>query len=171
MKIVLLGYMASGKSSIGKRLSKKLSMRFLDLDDYIIEQEKMSISKIFELKGEVYFRLIEHKYLKEILAKDEGFILALGGGTPCYANNMEEINKGDTLSIYLQGSTATMIERLIRKKAKRPLIASLGDDKIPEFVAKHLFERRPFYEQAKTTIKIDDKTKKEIAEELEIFLY
>ena len=170
MKIVLLGYMASGKSSIGKRLSKKLSMRFLDLDDYIIEQEKMSISEIFKLKGEVYFRLIEHKYLKEILAKDEKFILALGGGTPCYANNMEEINKGDTLSIYLQGSTANMIERLIRKKAKRPLIASLGDDKIPEFVAKHLFERRPFYEQAKTTIKIDDKTKKEVANELELLL-
>jgi len=170
MKIVLLGYMASGKSSIGKRLSKKLSMRFLDLDDYIIEQEKMSVSKIFELKGEVYFRLIEHKYLKEILAKDEKFILALGGGTPCYANNMEEINKGNTLSIYLQGSTATMIERLIRKKSKRPLIAYLGDDKIPEFVAKHLFERRPFYEQAKKTIKIDDKSKKEVAKELVTFL-
>ncbi|KGL63628.1 shikimate kinase [Polaribacter sp. Hel1_85] len=170
MKIVLLGYMASGKSSIGKRLSKKLSMKFLDLDDYIIEKEEMSISKIFETKGEVYFRLIEHKYLKEILAKDENFILALGGGTPCYANNMEEVNKGNTSSIYLQGSTATMIERLIKKKAKRPLIASLGDDKIPEFVAKHLFERRPFYEQAKTTIKIDDKTKKEVAEELKKLL-
>ncbi len=170
MKIVLLGYMASGKSSIGKRLSKKLSLRFLDLDDYIIEQEKMSISKIFELKGEVYFRLIEHKYLKEILAKDEKIILALGGGTPCYANNMEEINKVDAISIYLEGSTANMIERLIRKKAKRPLIASLGDDKIPEFVAKHLFERRPFYEQAKMKIKIDNKTKKEVALELEQLL-
>ena len=166
MKIVLLGYMASGKSSIGKRLSKKLSMRFLDLDDYIVEKEKMSISKIFQIKGEVYFRLIEHKYLKEIIENDENFILALGGGTPCYANNMDEINKNDTLSIYLQGSTATMIERLIRKKSKRPLIASLGDYKIPEFVAKHLFERRPFYEQAKKTIKIDDKTKKEVAKEL-----
>jgi shikimate kinase len=170
MKIVLLGYMASGKSSIGKRLSKKLSMSFLDLDDYIIEKEGMPISKIFETKGEVYFRLIENKYLKEILAKDEKFILALGGGTPCYANNMEEINKKDAVSIYLQGSTATMIERLIRKKSKRPLIASLSDDKIPEFVAKHLFERRPYYEQAKTTIKIDHKTKKEVAEELVILL-
>ena len=171
MKIVLLGYMASGKSTIGKRLSKKLSLRFLDLDDYIVEKEKMSISKIFEIKGEVYFRLIEHKYLKEILENDENFILALGGGTPCYANNMDEINKNDTLSIYLQGSTPTMIERLIKKKSKRPLIASLGDDKIPEFVAKHLFERRPFYEQAKTTVKIDDKTKKEVARELAALLY
>ena len=170
MKIVLLGYMASGKSSIGKRLSKKLSMRFLDLDDYIIEKEGMPISKIFETKGEVYFRLIENKYLKEILAKDEDFILALGGGTPCYANNMEEVKKGDTLSIYLQGSTATMIERLIRKKSKRPLIASLGDDQIPEFVAKHLFERRAYYEQAKTVVKIDNKTKKEVAEELVLLL-
>ena len=104
--------------------------------------------------------------MKEIIENDENFILALGGGTPCYANNMDEINKNDTLSIYLQGSTATMIKRLIRKKSKRPLIASLGDDKIPEFVAKHLFERRPFYEQAKKTIKIDDKTKKEVAKEL-----
>ena len=170
MKIVLLGYMASGKSSIGKRLSKKLSTRFLDLDDYIVEKEKMSISKIFQIKGEVYFRLIEHKYLKEIIENDENFILALGGGTPCYANNMDEINKNDTLSIYLQGSTATMIKRLIRKKSKRPLIASLGDDKIPEFVAKHIFERRPFYEQAKMTIKIDDKSKKEITAELEKIL-
>ena len=170
MKIVLLGYMASGKSSIGKLLSKKLSMKFLDLDDYIIAQEKMSISKIFEEKGEVYFRGIEHTYLKEILDKKEDFILALGGGTPCYGTNMQEINTGNTMSIYLQGSTATMIERLIRKKSKRPLIASLGDDKIPEFVAKHLFERRPFYEQATTTVKIDGIKKKEVAEVLEKLL-
>ena len=166
MKIILLGYMASGKSSIGRRLSKMLSMKFLDLDDYIIEKEQMSISEIFKEKGEVYFRLIENTYLKEILAKDGDFILSLGGGTPCYANNMEEINKGDTLSIYLQGGVTTMVKRLINKKSKRPLIASLGDDKIPEFVAKHLFERRPYYEQAKITVKIDDKKKKDVAKEI-----
>ena len=166
MKIVLLGYMASGKSSIGRRLSKKLSMRFLDLDDYIIEKEKMSISEIFKSKGEVYFRLIENKYLKEVLNIDDNFILALGGGTPCYANNMDEINNSDAKSFYLQGSTQTMIKRLIKKKSKRPLIASLGDDKIPEFVAKHLFERRPLYEKAQTIISIDNKSKKKVAKEL-----
>lgn len=170
MKIVLLGYMASGKSSIGKRLSKKLSVQFLDLDDYIIEKEKMSISEIFEKKGEVYFRLIENKYLKEVLSKEDDFILALGGGTPCYANNIEEINKENNLSIYLQGSTQTMINRLIKKKSKRPLIASLSNDKLAEFVAKHLFERRTYYEQAKITVKIDHKTKKEVAEELQNLL-
>ncbi len=166
MKIVLLGYMASGKTTIGKRLSKKLSLNFIDLDDYIIEKEKMSISDVFKNKGEVYFRLIENKYLKEILSENDNFLLSLGGGTPCYANNMEEINKENTISIYLEGGTATMIERLIRKKAKRPLIASLGDDKIPEFVAKHLFERRPFYELAKMKVKIDKKTKKNVAKEI-----
>jgi len=171
MKIVLLGYMASGKSSIGKRLSKKLSLSFIDLDDYIIEKEKMSISDVFKKKGEIYFRRIESKYVKEILSKDGNFVLSLGGGTPCYGNNMEEINKKDTVSIYLQGSIPTMVKRLIKKKSKRPLIASLEDDKIPEFVAKHIFERLPFYEQAKIKIKIDDKTKKELATELEKLLH
>ncbi|WP_298777613.1 shikimate kinase [uncultured Polaribacter sp.] len=167
MKIVLLGYMASGKSSIGKLLAKKLNYQFIDLDDYIIEKEKMTISEIFKVKGEIYFRNIENKYLKEVILKGEKYILALGGGTPCYANNMEVINSSkDSVSIYLQGSTSTMIKRLIKKKSKRPLIASLGDDKIPEFVAKHLFERRPFYEQAKHTIKIDDVKKKEIAKKI-----
>ena len=170
MKIVLLGYMASGKSSVGKLLSKKLSMKFLDIDDYIINKEGMSIAEIFEKKGEVYFRVIENKYLKEVLNTKDQFILALGGGTPCYANNMEEINKGDTVSIYLQGKTKTMIDRLIKKKSKRPLIASLADDKISEFVAKHLFERRMYYELAKITVKIDAKTKKEIAKKLKKIL-
>jgi shikimate kinase len=94
----------------------------------------------------------------------------LGGGTPCYANNMKEINKGDTVSIYLQGKTKTMIDRLIKKKSKRPLIASLADDKISEFVSKHLFERLMYYELAKITVKIDAKTKKEIAKKLKKIL-
>jgi len=170
MKIVLLGYMASGKSSIGKKLSKRLKMNFIDLDDYIIAKEKATIAEIFKQKGEVYFRNIENKYLKEILAKKDNFILSLGGGTPCYANNMELIKEKATISIYLQGNVSTMVKRLINKKAKRPIIASLGDDKIPEFVAKHLFERRFFYEQAKMTIKIDTKTKTEIAKELALLL-
>jgi|TARA_B110000967_G_scaffold202731_1_gene242111 shikimate kinase len=170
MKIVLLGYMASGKSSIGKKIAKSMAMNFIDLDDYIIEHEKMSIADIFKNKGEIYFRLIEHQYLKEILSKSDDFILSLGGGTPCYAKNMEEVNKGDTISVYLNGSIPTMVKRLIKKKAKRPLIASLNDDQIPEFIAKHLFERSFFYEQAKLTVKIDDKTKNEVATALKKLL-
>jgi shikimate kinase len=170
MQIILLGYMASGKSTIGKVVSKKLNINFIDLDDYISEQEKMSVPEIFKMKGEIYFRRIENTYLKEILNSEGNFVLSLGGGTPCYANNMEEINNSEAISIYLQGNVPTMVKRLIKKKSKRPLIASLGDDQIPEFVAKHLFERRFFYEQAKMTIKIDEKSKKQVAEELEKLL-
>ena len=166
MRIVLLGYMASGKSSIGKKISKSLNTSFIDLDDYIIEKKKMSISEIFSEKGEIYFRKIEHQYLKEILENFNDFILSLGGGTPCYANNMELIKQSNTTSIYFQGSVSTLTKRLIKKKAKRPLIASLEDDKIPEFIAKHLFERRFFYEQANITVKIDDKKKSQVALEL-----
>lgn len=167
MKIVLLGYMASGKSSIGKRIAKSLNISFIDLDDYIIEKENSSIAEIFSSKGEIYFRKIEHVYLKEILDNEKNFILALGGGTPCYANNMDLINNSTATSIYLQGNVPTLVERLIKKKAKRPLVASLSDEQIPEFVAKHLFERRAFYEQAEMTFKIDQKSKKAVAKEIE----
>ena len=170
MKIVLLGYMASGKSSIGKTLSKKLSLRFIDLDDYIIEKENRSIADLFKEKGEIYFRRIESEYLIEILSIDDDLMLSLGGGTPCYGNNMEEINKENTISVYLQGSIPTISKRLIKDKSKRPLISVLADNKITEFVAKHIFERRPFYEQAKMTIKIDDKTQTEVTTELEKLL-
>ena len=84
MKIVLLGYMASGKSTIGREISKKLDMKFIDLDDYISKREKRSISEIFKVEGEIYFRKIESSYLGEILNSKDSFILSLGGGTPCY---------------------------------------------------------------------------------------
>jgi len=170
MQIVLLGYMASGKSSIGKRIAKSLNISFIDLDDFIIDKENQSIADIFSTKGEIYFRKIEHLYLKEILKNKKKLILSLGGGTPCYANNMELIKNSKATSIYLQGNVPTLVERLIKKKAKRPLIASLSDKQIPEFVAKHLFERRAFYELAEMTFKIDQKKKKEVAKEIEEML-
>ncbi|MEE9407433.1 MAG: shikimate kinase [Polaribacter sp.] len=171
MKIVLLGYMASGKSTIGKKLAKKLYLNFIDLDNYIEDKEKMTISTIFKVKGEIYFRLIEHKYLKEILNSDEKCVLSLGGGTPCYANNMELINNSKAISIYLKTSIKTLVERLLNEKSKRPLVANLEDEKITEFVAKHLFERRFYYEQAKFLLSIDDKTSNEVVTEIRILLH
>ena len=88
MKIVLIGYMASGKSTIGKILAKELNLSFIDLDHYISDREQMSIPEIFNQKGEIYFRKIETKCLLEVLEKEQEFILSLGGGTPCYGNNM-----------------------------------------------------------------------------------
>lgn len=165
MKTVLLGYMGSGKSTVAKRLAKALNLPFIDLDDYIVEKEQSSIRSIFEEKGEIYFRLQESKYLKEVLNDKTPGVVALGGGTPCYAANMELIKSLST-SFYLKGSIATIKQRLSSEKAQRPLIAALSEEKLTEFIAKHLFERRNFYEQAGHTLVIDGKSPKEITDEL-----
>lgn len=165
MKTVLLGYMGSGKSTVAKLLAKALNLPFIDLDDYIEGKEQRSIKSIFDDKGEIYFRLQESKCLNEVLTDKAPGIVALGGGTPCYANNMELI-RAMSNSFYLKGSIATIKQRLSSEKAKRPLIASLSDEKLTEFIAKHLFERRNFYEQAHHTVVIDAKSPQEIADEL-----
>jgi len=171
MKIVLLGYMASGKSTIGREISKKLDMKFIDLDDYISKREKRSISEIFKVEGEIYFRKIESSYLGEILNSKDSFILSLGGGTPCYSNNMELILNSEASSIYIKAGIKTLVSRLTAEKNKRPLVAELEDDKLVEFVAKHLFERRFFYEQASMTVNTEDKSTEEITTEIRILLY
>ena len=171
MKIVLLGYMASGKSTIGREISKKLDMKFIDLDDYVSKRENRSISEIFKVKGEIYFRRIESLYLSEILNSKGNFILSLGGGTPCYSNNMELILNSEASSIYIKTSIKTIVSRLTAEKSKRPLVADLENDKLTEFVAKHLFERRFFYEQATITMNTEDKSAEEITTELRILLY
>ena len=171
MKIVLLGYMASGKSTIGREISKKLDMKFIDLDHYVSKRENSSISEIFKVKGEIYFRRIESLYLSEILNSKGNFILSLGGGTPCYSNNMELILNSEASSIYIKTSIKTIVSRLTAEKSKRPLVADLENDKLTEFVAKHLFERRFFYEQASITMNTEDKSAEEITTELRILLY
>jgi shikimate kinase len=158
--------MASGKSTIGREISKKLDMKFIDLDDYISKREKSSISEIFKVKGEIYFRRIESFYLSEILNSKDRFILSLGGGTPCYSNNMELILNSEASSIYIKAGIKTLVSRLTAEKNKRPLVAELEDDKLVEFVAKHLFERRFFYEQASMTVNTEDKSTEEITTEI-----
>jgi len=169
MAIVLIGYMASGKSSIGKKIAKKHCIPFVDLDDFIAKKEKLNIPDIFRTKGEIYFRKIETKYLDELLQRENDFVLAVGGGTPCYGNNMEIIKKS-ARSIYLKASLRTIYNKLSKpkNKKKRPLVSAIAITDLKEFIAKHLFERRVYYERADVTIVIDNKTKKEIVEEISL---
>ena len=98
-----MGYMASGKSTIGKRLAKKLNYNFIDLDDLIESKENASVSEVFKSKGEIYFRKQEALYLREQLQSKEDIILSVGGGTPCYSSNMDAIlNAENTKSVYLK---------------------------------------------------------------------
>ena len=172
MKIILLGYMGSGKTTIGIQLAKKLFLNFTDLDEFIEEKEQKSIKEIFEQKGEIYFRKIEHKYLKQFIKENESFVLSLGGGTPCYAGNLDLIlHDKNNLSFYLRGSISTLFKRLTENKFKRPLINDLSDNQLTEYIAKHLFERSVFYDKATYKISIDDKEVQEIVTEIRILLH
>ncbi|MDF1518622.1 MAG: shikimate kinase [Lutibacter sp.] len=165
MKIVLLGYMASGKSAVGKILAEKLAIQFIDLDSFIEQREQMSITEIFETKGEIYFRKIEGSYLKELLDSNESSVISLGGGTPCYGNNLDFIeNKSN--SFYLKASIDTIFERLKNETSQRPLVAAIGTENLKEYIAKHLFERAPYYERAHHTVLADHKNVAQIVDEI-----
>ncbi|WNH07575.1 shikimate kinase [Thalassobellus suaedae] len=173
MIVVLIGYMASGKSTLGKMLAKKLNYEFVDLDDYIEEIEKMTVSDVFKTKGEIYFRKQESFYLKEKLENSNNIILSVGGGTPCFGNNMEMIlDSKNVISIYLKASIPKLVKKLIKKKDKRPLIAHIEtEEALTEFIGKHLFERSPYYSQAQLIINTGSKSKKNIVEELILKLF
>ena len=173
MIIVLIGYMASGKTSIGKILADKLNYNFLDLDDFIEDKENMSVSHLFKEKGEIYFRKQESYYLKTLLKLENNTILSVGGGTPCYSGNIDVILSADQVkSIYLKASLTTLVNKLMTKKAKRPLIAHIEtEEEMTEFIGKHLFERLQFYNQAEIEVSIDNKTKDEVVEDIIIELF
>ena len=168
MIISLIGYMGSGKSHIAKVLSLKLGLKLIDLDKEIILKNNLSIPEIFQKRGEIYFRKQERAVLEEILSTQKECILSLGGGTPAYYDNIDLITQNSE-SIYLRSSVKTLTERLLKQKQKRPLIAKINDEDLPEFVAKHLFERQPFYGQAQYTVITDSKTPEEIANEIVAF--
>ncbi|HEY4618071.1 MAG TPA: shikimate kinase [Flavobacterium sp.] len=157
-KIILLGYMGCGKSTIAKRLSKTIGLPYVDLDQYIEQKTNLSINAIFQQRGEIYFRKLEHQAFVELLNSPEPSIIGLGGGTPCYANNHELLIGENVLSIYLKASIQTLFDRLSLNKTKRPLVADKGEEELKEFIAMHLFERSFYYNKAQFTVSVDEKT-------------
>ncbi|EJL72891.1 shikimate kinase [Chryseobacterium populi] len=170
MIISLVGYMGSGKTHVSKILSEKINFKLIDLDKEISRRNKLTIPEIFEKKGEIYFRKLEREILEEILATQENLILSLGGGTPVYYNNMEIINH-NSKSVFLRASVATLSERLSKQKEKRPLIANVPDENLPEFIAKHLFERNEFYSKAQFIVSTDSREPEDIVNEIIEKLY
>ncbi len=158
--------MASGKTMIGKILSEALEVPFYDLD-FLIEQElHLKITEIFEQKGELFFRKKERKILESFLNNTASYVLALGGGTPCYYDNFNLYQNQNIKSFYLKASVTSLTERLKFQKSTRPILANLNGEALNEFVAKHLFERNYFYNQVETIITVDNKNEKEIVSEM-----
>ncbi|MFG4004490.1 shikimate kinase [Flavobacterium aquidurense] len=165
-KIILLGYMGCGKSTIAQNLSKITNIPFLDLDKCIENKANLSINEIFEQFGEIHFRKLEHEIFVELLQSSENSIIGLGGGTPCYANNHELLKSDDVTSVYLKASIDTLYERLVHNKSKRPLIANMNEEEMREFIAKHLFDRSYYYNHAQHKVTVDNKTIEETVQDI-----
>jgi shikimate kinase len=164
VRIFLVGYMCSGKTTLGKYLAKEMNLHFIDLDEYIEEKESQTIAQIFEVNGEYIFRELEHNYLKELSLLDD-VIIATGGGAPCFSNNMKLIN--DTgISVYLKTSISVLIDRLLVMGDNRPLVRGQSREELNKFVIPHFKDRESFYEEAKIKIICDDWDEKKLSSQL-----
>jgi len=154
-RIFLVGYMGSGKTTMGKLLAQQLGLSFLDLDAYIESKFHRTIAQIFEQEGEVGFRLIEKKYLHEV-ADFEDIVIATGGGAPCFFDNMTYMNEHG-ITVYLKMSVDQLVTRLsISKAGVRPLISNKKTAELRQFVAEGLSNREGFYSCAKHIISGND---------------
>ncbi len=165
--IVLLGYMGSGKTYISHYMSKKYNLTHCDLDQYIEEKENKTIPQIFKDRSEIYFRKIEHEYLSQLLKNENVDLLSLGGGTPCYADNMQLLKMHHVKSIYLKVDVIELTDRLFSDKSERPLLQQIKDKiQLKDFIRKHLFEREHYYRQAKYVINVTNLSPDDISQKI-----
>ena len=161
-KFFLIGYMGSGKSTIGEKLAAKLFYDFIDLDKFIESEYKQTIPEIFASKGEKEFRAMEHNALKKLIEKDN-IVIACGGGTPCYYENMELMNKNG-VTVYIKMSVDSLVSRLLNAKVKRPLIENKSEKELRAFVFRQLEKREDTYHLAQYTVKGKDLKVEELAQ-------
>ncbi|MBS1656284.1 MAG: shikimate kinase [Bacteroidetes bacterium] len=154
MKIFLIGFMGSGKSYWGRQLSQKLNLPFFDLDEQVVNSAGKSINEIFEQDGEEFFRLLEKDTLHIITESHDSFIMACGGGSPCYFNNIEYMNQSGT-TVWINSSFATLIERLEKEKEHRPLLRKMTREQMKAFIIRKFSDRKIYYEQADVTVDDD----------------
>ncbi|AFC26159.1 shikimate kinase [Saprospira grandis] len=148
-KVVLMGFMGAGKSYWGPKLAQALGYSFIDLDQYIVQQEGRSIPELFAQKGEAYFRAQEKSYLLDLLEQKAPLVLALGGGTPCQAGILPLLleQKGLQL-IFIDPPLAVLQNRLAQEAEGRPLLAQKKGPALQKFIAQYWTQRRPYYLQA-----------------------
>lgn len=162
MVIFFLGYMGSGKSTLGKKMAKRMNFDFIDADDFIEKKQGKSIAEIFEEEGEEYFRQLEQEFLG---LSWENTIVSLGGGTPCFEDNLSKI-KEKGVSVYLKLPVKALAHRLHTAKNNRPLIAPFKDDleKLTAFIDENLSQREVYYDQADLIIDSMDMSAEKIDE-------
>lgn len=147
MKIFLIGFMGSGKTHWGRLLSQKLSLPFFDLDEQVSVHAGKTIPEIFATEGEEHFRLLEKEVLYIIAESHESFVMACGGGSPCFFNNIEYMNQSGT-TVWINTPKEVLFDRLVKEKSSRPLIKNLSDDQLRGFISRKYSDRKIYYEQA-----------------------
>ena len=152
MNIYIIGYMGTGKTTIGQLLAKKLNRDFFDVDGFIENRYYKTVAEIFEEKGESGFREIEHRIIQEI-SEFENVVVSTGGGLPCFFDNMDIMNRTG-ITIYLKASVDELIGRINSNKQKRPLIKGKSSEELQDFVETNLKKRESFYNQAKFTFDV-----------------
>ncbi len=163
--VYLIGMPAAGKSSIGKQLAKRINFTFIDLDEFISAKEEVSIKQLFQDKGEAYFRELESKHLKEVSQTKENMVVSLGGGTPCFYDNMDVILSSGKV-FYINAPDYVIISRIIRGVTKRPLFVGLNENELSDKINLLLKEREPFYLKAHHQIDTKTRSKKDVVEEI-----
>jgi shikimate kinase len=150
MRIFLIGFMGSGKTTVGKAIALQLGYSFMDMDRVIEEETGMTISRIFDEKGEDEFRRLEHELILK-LSQLQNIVVSTGGGVPCFYDNMDIINRYG-ISIYLKMTPEDLLNRLKGSRFERPLIRDLSAEELEEYISKKLKEREPFYLKSKHTV-------------------
>lgn len=145
-----MGMPGCGKSTWGKKLAQKINYRFLDLDEFIELKTGLSIAELFSDKGEVFFREIETTYLNEIIASEKNLVVSLGGGTPCFNNNLKTI-KANGKTIFLDAPVKLLADRIINAVTIRPMFKNLGREEIIEKLEDLFLKRYPYYKEADIT--------------------
>ena len=145
--IYLVGMPGSGKSTLGQILANHLNRTFVDLDQYIESVTGLTVPELFAKGGESYFREVEAKYVRSLGAITYRKVIATGGGTPCYLENMTYINERG-LSIYLEVPEEILVQRLLAQPGKRPLVTGKSEGELLSFLSKQLIERKPYYRRA-----------------------
>lgn len=152
IRIILIGYMGAGKTTIGKALSKELGIPFYDLDWYIESRRRKTISQLFAELGEEGFRQIEHNMLHEV-AEFEDVIISCGGGTPCFFDNMDYMNRQGRV-VYLHCEPEVLQKHLMMGKTERPLLKGKSPEELIDFIKEQLEQREPFYTKAQYTLDV-----------------
>ena len=163
--VILVGFMGAGKSTVGKLLAETIGVPFIDSDEWIADKEQATVSDVFATKGEAYFRQLEKAFLDQ-LAHEQPAVIAVGGGLPCFGDNMLKL-KELGLVVYVNTSLQTLTQRLKNDSQNRPLLAAVKDEELFRFVEDLISIRKVFYKMAHVIVPNESNKPKELVEKIQ----